>query len=338
MNTTDLGGPLLASVSRSFYLSIRILPKNVRAPVGLAYLLARASDTIADCSGLPVAVRLRCLEAFLCMVHSGSTDGLASIQEEIRSADPGEQNLIAQLPACLQWLQTLDGFDRDEILRVLPKIIEGQRLDLERFRDSQAVTALESATVLDTYTYLVAGCVGEFWTRVCLRHVPKYATLQDEALCKLGIGFGKGLQLVNILRDMPADLRAGRCYLPGDELAQLGLSPESLLANPIPARPLTTAWLNRASEHMEIGFQYIRGLRSPRLRAACVLPWHLGVKTIELMRITPPLETQSKVKVPRSTVYRALGWAFASAYSNTALEHAAKPTSRSGGISFQDDR
>ena len=48
MNTNDLGGPLLASVSRSFYLSIRLLPRRLRAPIGLAYLLARASDTIAD--------------------------------------------------------------------------------------------------------------------------------------------------------------------------------------------------------------------------------------------------------------------------------------------------
>ena len=36
INTTDLGGPLLASVSRSFYLSIRLLPAVLRRPIGLA--------------------------------------------------------------------------------------------------------------------------------------------------------------------------------------------------------------------------------------------------------------------------------------------------------------
>ena len=45
---------VLKGVSRSFYLTIRILPRDLREPVGLAYLLARAADTIADQrAGLP---------------------------------------------------------------------------------------------------------------------------------------------------------------------------------------------------------------------------------------------------------------------------------------------
>jgi len=45
---TDLVGDLLRRVSRSFYLSLAILPRALREPLGLAYLLARASDTVAD--------------------------------------------------------------------------------------------------------------------------------------------------------------------------------------------------------------------------------------------------------------------------------------------------
>src|SRR5438045_9068521 len=59
MNAAELGGPLLKSVSRSFYLSIRILPRDLQAPIGLAYLLARASDTIADTADASETVRLR---------------------------------------------------------------------------------------------------------------------------------------------------------------------------------------------------------------------------------------------------------------------------------------
>ena len=44
----DLLGNLLRQVSRSFYLSLAILPSTLREPIGLAYLLARAADTIAD--------------------------------------------------------------------------------------------------------------------------------------------------------------------------------------------------------------------------------------------------------------------------------------------------
>nr|MBR9810877.1 squalene/phytoene synthase family protein [bacterium] len=44
----DLSRKVLKDVSRSFYLSLRFLPKGFRAPTSIGYLLARASDTIAD--------------------------------------------------------------------------------------------------------------------------------------------------------------------------------------------------------------------------------------------------------------------------------------------------
>src|SRR5256712_12449630 len=44
----DLLGDLLRQVSRSFYLSLAILPRPLREPIGLAYLVARAADTVAD--------------------------------------------------------------------------------------------------------------------------------------------------------------------------------------------------------------------------------------------------------------------------------------------------
>jgi len=54
---------LLRDVSRSFYLTLRVLPSRVRAPIGLAYLLARATDTLADASSVPVAARRAALES-----------------------------------------------------------------------------------------------------------------------------------------------------------------------------------------------------------------------------------------------------------------------------------
>jgi phytoene/squalene synthetase len=45
----------------------------------------------------------------------------------------------------------------------------------------------------------------------------------------MGSGSARGLQSINILRDLPKDLQAGRCYLPLDELAGAGLTPADLL-------------------------------------------------------------------------------------------------------------
>ena len=52
---------LLKQTSRSFYLTMRVLPAPVRPQIGLAYLLARATDTIADTEIVPVAQRLQAL-------------------------------------------------------------------------------------------------------------------------------------------------------------------------------------------------------------------------------------------------------------------------------------
>ena len=55
---------ILKSVSRSFYLTIRFLPRPLREPVSLAYLLARATDTMADTAAIPAATRLTTLRDF----------------------------------------------------------------------------------------------------------------------------------------------------------------------------------------------------------------------------------------------------------------------------------
>jgi farnesyl-diphosphate farnesyltransferase len=320
IHTKDLGGPLLASVSRSFYLSIRLLPRKLRAPVGLAYLLARASDTIADSAEVPAATRLQHLAAFARMIRTGKTDGLADLQHDIHTPHTGETMLLCNLDRCLRWLAQLENKDRSEIVDVLEKIIRGQTLDLERFGNRDAhVIALQSAEELDEYTYLVAGCVGEFWTRVCLNHLPGCSTLGLADLRKLGAEYGKGLQLVNILRDFPEDLRNGRCYLPEPELRAAGTSPTPLLDAPAKAQPVYDRWRERAIAQLDAGYEYITTLRSARLRAACFLPWYIGLRTLDQLGKPGTLERTEKVKVSRSTVRFAFACALASAFSERAL-------------------
>lgn len=313
MNTADLGGPLLKSVSRSFYLTIRILPARIQAPIGLAYLLARASDTIADTAEASEPVRLHHLAAFGKMIRDGASEGLPELQREIQPPDPGERELIAKLDRCFAWLVTLPESDRREIAGVMEKIIRGQTLDLQRFPKGDGVIALQTAAELDEYTYLVAGCVGEFWTRICLAHLPQYSRASESELLRLGVNYGKGLQLVNILRDIPADRRAGRCYLPADELRAANSTPAK------PAREVFDRWHQRAVEHLEDGRRYLAALRPARLRIGCFLPWYLGVETLRLLNERPPLETEEKIKVPRSTVRAALLRAPLVAFSNRVM-------------------
>ena len=135
----------------------------------------------------------------------------------------------------------------------------------------------------------------------------------------LASSFGKALQLVNILRDMPADLHAGRCYLPGDELLDAGVDTGLLRENPSAAQPVFDRWLARARIHLDQGRDYIASIRPWRIRIACYIPWRLAEQTLDLMAVNSPLRTREKVKVGRRTVYRAMLRALSVAVSNRHL-------------------
>lgn len=299
---------MLASVSRSFYLSIKVLPAQVREPVGLAYLLARTTDTVADTADAPVEARLRHLAALDAMIHPGPDAAkIAQLQKEIIPADTAERELLGKIEPALRWLEAQRAEDRADIVAVLEQIIRGQSLDIRRFPDKAQVRALQDAGELDEYTWLVAGCVGEFWTRVCTRNLENYAQLRDEkVVASMGIRFGKGLQLVNILRDMPADLRAGRCYLPADELKAAGIAPSELLDAPDKARVVFDRWLHIAAANLDEGFKYIEALSNWRAKLACFLPWAIGMKTLALLSRDYPLATSTRVKVSRSEVRKLM--------------------------------
>jgi farnesyl-diphosphate farnesyltransferase len=121
-----------------------------------------------------------------------------------------------------------------------------------------------------------------------------------------GIRFGKGLQLVNILRDLPADLQNGRCYLPADELAALGLAPADLLdaANEKKLRPLYNAWITRADAHLAAGWSYTNAMpwSCARVRLACAWPVLLGQQTLAQLRTRNFLDASQRVKVSRTDV------------------------------------
>lgn len=159
---------------------------------------------------------------------------------------------------------------------------------------------------MDDYTYRVAGCVGEFWTQICRAHVFPKAKLDDQRLLADGIRFGKGLQLINILRDLPKDLRNGRCYLPADRLAAAGLKPTDLLSsdNEGRLRPLYDQYLDLAEAHLTAGWAYTNTLpwRCLRVRLACAWPVLIGAETIRRLRSGNVLDARQRIKVSRRAV------------------------------------
>ena len=296
---------ILGSVSRSFYLSIRLLPQQLREPIALAYLLARTTDTVADTTRIPGTVRTESLKML-----SDGIQGKRSrevIVNQMASFVPLQENaaertLLRSLADCLEWLEQTGEADRDDIRAVLEKITQGQMLDLHRFDSPAQVRALQTAADLDEYTYLVAGCVGEFWTRLCFRHLRDFASLPQDEMLALGRRYGMGLQLINVLRDAGPDLRAGRCYFPDDELGAIDLSAAQILSEPDRFQPIYQSWMEKAQDGLARGMQYSRAILNRRVRAATVLPALIGARTLALLRKAGASALHQTIKVPRREV------------------------------------
>jgi farnesyl-diphosphate farnesyltransferase len=300
---------LLKATSRSIYLSLRVLPAAVRPQISLAYLLARTTDTIADTELVSVQGRLEALEALRGRILDSTNGPLDFGRLKQGCALPAEKVLLERVEEVLLLLEQLPEADRRLVREVLRVIMSGQELDLKRFADAKAASpaALATEAEADDYTYRVAGCVGEFWTRICRAHLFPDARLDEDLLLRNGVRFGKGLQWVNILRDVPRDLRKGRCYLPRQTLAAAGLSPSDLLSadNLARFRPLYDQWLAGAEAHLAAGWDYTNALPGGqfRLRLACAWPILIGARTLRLLRQENVLDDGRRIKPSRPEVY-----------------------------------
>ena len=297
---------ILKGVSRSFYISVRFLPKRIRLTIALAYLLARASDTIADANGAEPQLRSEFLAQFLKRIRSGDFNPSLEVASFLaKQAEGPEKTLLLHINPVVQSLGLIATQHRELVAEVLSKIIHGQTLDIERFEMRHGTQGLPDDDSLEEYTYLVAGSVGEFWTKVCLLEWRGYSDQPEAKLLGLGRDFGNGLQLINILRDFPNDLRQGRSYLPVTNL-------EVVAADPSLARSEWERWRQRALSYLEGGWQYVNAVRPPRVRFACAVPLFIGVHTLDLLGREPKL--RPGIKVPRSEVKSLMGWAAALAW------------------------
>jgi len=292
---------LLREVSRSFYLSLRVLPGPMRDPVALAYLLARASDTLADTEAVDPGRRIALLRGFEEEIRGGDPDWRADLGDFLdRQRHAGERVLLERLREIFATLDRLGAGEAAEVREVVATICGGQALDLERFGGGPA--ALAGDAELRDYCHRVAGCVGVFWTRVgFLTLGGRFSRCGPAALEALGERHGRGLQLVNILRDLPKDHAAGRGYLPG-------VAPGDRAG----AQREAARWRGEARDLLAAGRAYAAAMRPRRLKVAAGLPARLGGETLDRLDRADWETLAAGVKVPRRRVWRnvlAAAWA-----------------------------
>jgi len=270
---------ILRRTSRSFYLTIRFLPRSFRGDVSLAYLLARATDTIADCSGADPARRLEMLIAARDSLCAPSIAGYRAEEWTRNHRDPAEQQLLSALPRL--WSEMHARSDK-LVAGVLGSILEGQIFDMQRFEDNSSPLNDDE---LARYTYLVAGSVGEFWTDLCAARLGDFARNPPDVMRRRARHYGQALQLVNILRDRRMDAALGRCYVTAADSAR---------------------WTEQARAWLADGAAYCAALRSGRLRYATTLPALLGERTLSLVA-AQPADVLTPAKVSRSELRK---WMF----------------------------
>ena len=300
---------LLETTSRSFYPTLKYLPKKIRGQIGLLYLLARLADTIADSKHGETDVLLDLLNKYNDVAQGRSTklpdfNDLAEIQ-----TNPHEAKLLMNAEDVIEGLSEYEEGDRQRILECLEIIVGGQVLDLQRFgpaKEGGNISSLKTNEELDDYAYRVAGCVGTFWSKMSLAHLMTLSPEKEKVFLEKGIQFGKALQMINILRDIPEDLRFGRCYIPSEALAEHGLEPEDILgdSNLEVFRPLYDSYLDLTNVHLEAATDYIRMLpdKQFRLKASCMLPVLIGQRTVTLLRTGNILDSNERIKVTRDEI------------------------------------
>lgn len=266
----------------------------MRRGVSCAYLLARATDTVADESSLDVANRLETLEDMRRLINAADAMGdegtLARLKQEYapRLTHQGEKELLARFGECLSMMRELPVEQVELVREVMEYIIDGQAWDIEYFTRHRQVTENDQLTL---YTYRVAGCVGEFWTKMgMLCEGEKFSRTPMEEMLEAGRSYGEGLQLVNILRDRREDAENGRSYIPGD----------------------SAYWFDRARKDLEQGISYARQLRGIRSRFTTILPALLGLDTLNLIQQSDIGKPKISRRDVKRNIWKALRFSLAS--------------------------
>ncbi len=176
--------------SRTFYTASALLPTTIRRSVRALYAFCRVSDDLVD------------------RYRGSSLAVLEAWRERALAPCPSEND-----PVVLAWADTRARFR-------IPSCYAGQLID--GVAQDLVQTRYATFPELAAYAYRVASTVG-----LMAMHIVGFSG--PEAI-PYAVRLGLALQLTNILRDVGEDWRAGRLYLPLDELAAFGLTEADVAA------------------------------------------------------------------------------------------------------------
>jgi len=304
LSDNDFQAALLEGVSRTFALTIPQLPEKLYGAVANAYLLCRIVDTIEDEVSLSASEKKYFCAEFINVVKTGNNSEPFAVELAPLLSNqtiPAEHTLIHVLPRVIQITHT---FDPDQI-EALACCVETMAEGMPIFQAQDLQGGLATLADLDKYCYFVAGCVGEMLAKLFCHYSSEIA-VNREALLKLSVSFGQGLQMTNILKDIWDDAGRGVCWLPQDIFTETGFDLGSLNAQTSDEnfRKGLERLIGIAQEHLHDALKYTQLLPAHEtgIRNFCL--WALGMAVLTLKKIKQNLAFNSseQVKISRNSV------------------------------------
>lgn len=180
---------VLKDTSRTFFIPINLLKKDLKQAVSTAYLVYRGIDEIEDHETLPNETKVVILKQISELFKKPVTE-----EEYMAIIAPIKDQLPEVSVRVVDWLNACPESAQYLVRETGSEMAYGMAIWAEK--DWQVKTKED----LDSYTYYVAGIVG-----VLLSQLWDWSYGYDYDK-DLTIGFGRGLQAVNILRNQEEDL------------------------------------------------------------------------------------------------------------------------------------
>ena len=303
-------GQMLDKVSRTFALSIRVLPRTLRESIGLAYLLFRVSDCLEDHAELDVSQKVILLELWAQILEGNHrAEELVERITDLDSTDP--EVYVAQHA----------GYLIESLRRMPPELQDCMtsrcaQSTMGMARWQQQGPYVETIEEMDDYMHQVAGQVGYLVTDIFAWYSSPIRKHKDELL-PLSREIGLGLQTVNIIRGLRKDYERGWVFVPRSYLDQVGITHDQFFSPHYEDKAFSVVNMLavKAEEHLYHSLAYIAAFprHLQRIRLACMWPLFFAVKTltvcrtnIEVIRDEVKITRQDVQEIMRQTIL--MGW------------------------------
>jgi farnesyl-diphosphate farnesyltransferase len=313
----------LKEVSRTFYPSIKALPKDLSVYVGHSYLICRFLDTIEDAYDITVANKIKALDAAIdCINDPAALSGTDNIFNDIADRSdikPYEKVILKNAPDIFFCINTFPADVQAHIRKWTVEMAVGMKK--YAFGADNIKVQLSSVNELEEYTYYVAGTVGELLSELFTLTHFKVPQKSKDIMRQNGVSFGKALQYVNIIKDSREDFTEGRCFIPKELLDKHSISLDEFFKNEKKdqIKAVYQDLIEKAEQHMDSAMKYIEEIpvRLWRIRLFCIWPVALAYATLNGIKkdLAQFIDTNNTYKISRAEVGSILKRGYIAAFS-----------------------